>query len=304
MVPLLAVTGTLHAQLAYSVWTGGDAWEELGYANRYVATVLPLLAVLGGIGVAALAAFGRRELRPVAVIVAAAAGLGGVAIVFWEFEPLTAAFTGAWQPGPGPLVAIGIGLVVLRLVVGVAVQARPALRARGLANGRAGVVGLLTLGVILVTNGNAVHQWQREGPAYFGLDAAWAEDGLLVKACTRPGTTVGVYAAGQIIYFSDRPGVYLLGKSDRVIARLDPGAGGDFRPGHNKFFYDRSVVELRPDLLTDTGVGLPPDLVDIADRSGYQRAGRWLVHRDARGVDREGLVRALSDGPARCRAPG
>jgi hypothetical protein len=91
----------LTAQLAYSVWTGGDAWEELGYANRYVATVLPLPAVLGGIGVAALAAFGRRELRPVAVIVAAAAGLGGVAIVFWEFEPLTAAFTGAWQPGPG-----------------------------------------------------------------------------------------------------------------------------------------------------------------------------------------------------------
>jgi hypothetical protein len=293
----------LTAQLAYSVWTGGDAWEDVLYANRYVATVLPLLAVLGGIGVAALAAFGRREFRPVALTVTGVAGLGCLMIVIYPLNAIAAAIAGAWQPWSGPLVATGVGLVIAGVGVGVAMARLPALRSSGSPHGRTVMVGLVTLGVVLAANGNAVHRWQREGPAYFGLDEAWAQEGVLINACTGPDTTVGVFAAGLIIYFADRPGVDLLGKSDRVIARMEP-ASPDFRPGHNKSSYQRSVAELRPDLLTDTGVGMPSDLLDIAERSGYDRVGSWLVRSDARGIDRDGLVRGMSDSPASCRASG
>lgn len=288
------------AQLAYNVWVGGDAWEEVGYANRYIATVLPLMAVLGGIGVAALAASGRPEFRSVAATVAGAAGLGCLALATWRSRyPLTVAVTGDWGQWRGPLIVAGIGLILLGFVVGFS----PGIRRleREVPSHRAAIVGLLTLGVIVAGNGNAALRWHRQGPAYFEVDAVWVRDGLLIGACTRPGTTVGVFAAGEIIYFSDRPGVDLLGKSDRVIARMTPRSGEDFRPGHNKFSYRRSVQELRPDLLTDTGLGMPDDLVRVAERSGYERIGRWFVDRDAPGIDRQGLSRAMLGRPADCR---
>ncbi len=290
------------SQLLYSVWVGGDAWEEVGYANRYIATVLPLIAVLGAIGAVALATPARPERRLVAVVVLAATALGCLAMGTWRRNLLTAAVTGDWQPWRGWFVVAGLGLMAVTLAVALAParapQADPVERRRR----RAALVGVVTLGAVLAANGNSVLRWHRGGPAYLGIDERWVEDGLLINACTTPGTTVGAFAAGQIIYYSDRPGVDLLGKSDRVIARMEPA--GEFRPGHNKFSYERSVRQLRPDLLTDTGLGLPSDLLRIAEQSGYEPVGRWLVHRDAEGVDRAGLLRGLSGEPARCRLRG
>ena len=290
------------SQLLYSVWVGGDAWEEVGYANRYIATVLPLIAVLGGIGAAALATAARRERRPALVAVLAAAALGCLAMGTWRRNLLTATVTGDWDPWRGWLVAVGMSLVVVSLAVGLAPARAPEVRSSGRRRGPAALVGVVTLVAILAANGNSLLRWHRAGPAYLGIDASWVEDGLLINACTVPGTTVGAFAAGQIIYYADRPGVDLLGKSDRVIARMEPAAG--FRPGHNKFSYERSVEQLSPDVLTDTGLGMPPDLLQIAERSGYEPVGRWLVHRDAQGIDRSGLLRGLSGEPARCRPTG
>ena len=38
-------------QLLYTAWVGADAWEGLGFTNRYVASVLPLLWALAALGV-------------------------------------------------------------------------------------------------------------------------------------------------------------------------------------------------------------------------------------------------------------
>jgi hypothetical protein len=40
------------AQLGYAWWVGGDAWEAQPFVNRYVAVVVPELAVLAALGVA------------------------------------------------------------------------------------------------------------------------------------------------------------------------------------------------------------------------------------------------------------
>ncbi len=47
------------AQCAYSVWAGGDAWEWMGYANRYLSAALPALSVLAAIGIQTLFGAGR-----------------------------------------------------------------------------------------------------------------------------------------------------------------------------------------------------------------------------------------------------
>jgi len=49
------LAGLVVAAAAYSAWVGGDAWEELGLANRFVAVGLPAFAVLVGLLLARLA---------------------------------------------------------------------------------------------------------------------------------------------------------------------------------------------------------------------------------------------------------
>ncbi len=72
---------------------------------------------------------------------------------------------------------------------------------------------------------------------------------------TTPKASIAVVAAGAIPYFTERPAIDLLGKSDAHIARLDVtrarGLRGikDFRPGHMKWDYDYSIGNLKPDVV-------------------------------------------------------
>jgi hypothetical protein len=55
---LWLLVGVVGTQCAYSAWVGGDAWEENGLANRFVAVGLPAFAVIIG------GAFARLAERP------------------------------------------------------------------------------------------------------------------------------------------------------------------------------------------------------------------------------------------------
>jgi len=72
--------------------------------------------------------------------------------------------------------------------------------------------------------------------------------GLLLKQNTPSSSKVADFWAGSVLYFSERYGIDLLGKSDRYIARL-PAAFNGTRPGHNKFDFDYSLGVLRPDFV-------------------------------------------------------
>jgi hypothetical protein len=50
------------AQAAYSVWVGGDAWEDWGLTNRYITVVMPLFLVLLCLALATLEARLRNKL--------------------------------------------------------------------------------------------------------------------------------------------------------------------------------------------------------------------------------------------------
>jgi hypothetical protein len=77
-------------------------------------------------------------------------------------------------------------------------------------------------------------------------EAGDVQIGLYLKENTPPEAVVADTAAGSVFYFSRRPGVDLLGKTDPYIARQAPAAGG-MVPGHNKFDYSYSLDERRPD---------------------------------------------------------
>lgn len=75
-----------------------------------------------------------------------------------------------------------------------------------------------------------------------------AQAGLALRQSTLPQTTIGVFWAGTLPYFAERPVVDMLGKNDEQLARL-PARPGSHHPGHNKFDYRYSLGVLRPDLL-------------------------------------------------------
>lgn len=79
---------------------------------------------------------------------------------------------------------------------------------------------------------------------------------LTIERFTTPDATVGVFDAGAIPYYTERPAIDFLGKADLHIARLAPDPSGlpriryfegkIYNPGHNKYDLEYSIKELRP----------------------------------------------------------
>ena len=90
------------------------------------------------------------------------------------------------------------------------------------------------------------------------------------------------YWAGSVFYFSERRGVDLLGKADPVIARMAPASTGRL-PAHNKFDYDYSIGERKPDLIV-SNFKLPVTDGEMADHSEGIDAftGRLYFHDEFR----------------------
>jgi hypothetical protein len=101
--------------------------------------------------------------------------------------------------------------------------------------------------------------------------------GLLIKRITTPSAHIAVATAGNIIYFAERPGIDMLGKADKVIARSQPhDSGGSFdnvdevfRPGHNKWDYDHSIVALQPDIVAQIW-GSSREMAPYLDAGGFE----------------------------------
>jgi hypothetical protein len=101
--------------------------------------------------------------------------------------------------------------------------------------------------------------------------------GLLLNKITTPQAKIAVVTAGNIIYFAEREGVDMLGKSDRVIAHSQPHENGGsldnvdeiFRPGHNKWDYQHSIVELQPDIVAQIW-GSSKEMDPYLQEGGYE----------------------------------
>ena len=76
---------------------------------------------------------------------------------------------------------------------------------------------------------------------------------LHIRRLTDPNAAIAVMRAGTVPYFSGRPGVDMLGKNDRYIARhaaaVSSASVHDFRPGHMKFDFAHSIGDGQPDVI-------------------------------------------------------
>jgi hypothetical protein len=116
---------------------------------------------------------------------------------------------------------------------------------------------LLVLGVLWPANYRSLPEIAMlQEPADVNYNVNRVNLALVIEQLTTPDATVGVFAAGVIPYYSGRPAIDFLGKSDRRIARLSPDfydlpkegylEGMIYTPGHNKHDLEYSIKEMRP----------------------------------------------------------
>ena len=100
-----------------------------------------------------------------------------------------------------------------------------------------------------------------------------------LKQNTDPTTSVGVYWAGVPIYFSERQGVDVLGKSDAHIARLQVDR---FKPGHSKWDWDYMLSTVQPDIFVDDFLGLARHPIFRNEYLRVEKGNRFFfMRRDA-----------------------
>jgi hypothetical protein len=151
---------------------------------------------------------------------------------------------------------------------------------------------VLTVASLVAINGQAASLWLGHYAAYVEDDAWATRYGLALRAATTGDATIAVAWAGAIPYFSHRPTIDLLGKSDRVIATGERQPTIGFFPGHDKWDYGYSIGQLRPDVVAQLWHADSVDFRAIESR-GYIRLAPWVFARtDSTRVDRMVLKEA------------
>ena len=254
----LVLLGTMFAaQVGYATYVGGDAWEWMLYANRYMCVGMPALIVLVAVVLHRVvtsdvrADFVRRFSSSLVVLGLVLVALNLYAKKFPE-PGIAATITFSKKA-----LAVGAGLVGLGLLLrfrdlkeGLA-EGLDAMKAR--LGSRVTVVGsamVLMALVWLPAHLLPFGQWAGQNAAQYKDEARYTRLGLLIAATSPPDMRIAVAAAGATPYFSQRPTEDLLGKNDRHIAKLAPR--GVFSPGHDKWDYSWSLGERRADLIVET----------------------------------------------------
>ena len=156
-------------------------------------------------------------------------------------------------------------------------QARPAWRA-AISMG-------VALAALLVISGQPWVNWAIDNAPLLKADIRRVKIGLAIAQYTAPEATIAVHAAGQIPYYSDRRTIDLLGLNDPVVAK-GPVAG-PFYPGHDKWNYDYSILQLKPDLIADNWIRLGDFMKGVSE---YQQLENGMyVRKDSTLVEVQGL---------------
>jgi len=278
-------------QSCYSIFVGGDAWEEFGFANRYIAEAVPLLLVMALMGIDKLieagAAFRRRVGVAMAVLVSA---VGLVTVTHVLDVPLISIST----PDPTEWISRLLVLLLAALLL------RPLLQTARLDTTRTWLRAVGAL--MLVLGGTSIPRWAISNAEYvITYDRPHVMYGIVQAAVTSADGTIAVAGSGAAPYFSARPAIDLLGKSDSFIAhgpsRLEP-----FLPGHSKWSYEHSICSLRPDLVSELWQSTNADY-RLINGCGYDQLPglNVFVLRGSQRVDRPRLEVVL--GRLRSRDP-
>jgi hypothetical protein len=143
----------------------------------------------------------------------------------------------------------------------------------------------ISVATLVVMSGQPWFRWAVRNAPLLDSDIWRAQLGLHIRDNTAPDATIAAHAVGNIAYYSERRTIDLLGMSDPVVARGNPATW--FRPGHNKWNYEYSILTLAPDLVADEWEMSSTFLNGAPDYFRLQN-GIW-VRRDSNLLNLDGL---------------
>ena len=250
--------------LTYGIWVGGDAWEWSNISNRYVAVGLPAACAVAFLGLAAMVHSPRRYMRVVALGLPI---LGLCAIGYgWQVNPIT--FDGALALRGAAAIVVTYG-VLLALWAVLRLRPHDAVIAVGIHAAAAAVI-------VAVTSFIPGSHWLEHGGTHVYDDYVITEQSLAVRDVTTSDAVIATVWAGAPGYYMERRMIDILGKNDRQIARQSPNTMAadspvaTLYPGHNKWNYDYSIGEQRPDVVFQLWNPTSEDLAKL-DAWGYQK---------------------------------
>ena len=301
----LVLLGTLFvAQIGYATYVGGDAWEWMLYANRYMCIGMPALIVLVAVVLSRLvtevsadksAFFVRRLSLGLLICGAALVALNLFAKKFpEEGVARTMIYSKVAFATGGAFVFLGLLLRLRDLREGIG-EALVALKARF--GRRATVSGAALLLMIIVWAPSQLMplaRWAAQNAAQYKDEANYTRLGLLIRESSPPSLRMAVAAAGATPYFAQRPTEDLLGKNDSFIAHLAPR--GVFSPGHDKWDYEYSLGKRHADLIVET-VDVNPNDEAYIESLGFETLPNMMRLRADAPVARRDLIgREMLDG--------
>lgn len=228
------------AALGYCMWTGGDAWEWMNYVNRFIAPAAPMLFVAAALCTVRI--LDTREPAEVARGIRATAILLFVLAGFAASGVLSTGASLAEKDGAAAVersVVLLMGATILLVALATANRNNPRAFRRRISHAA-------LLAVLAISSLPGLWHWVPSGGREMLSDKRTARTGTLLAEAVPPNTSVAVVHAGNLSYFSMLPAIDLLGKNDPVIAHSDPHV---FYPGHSKWDFEHSIVDLRPAIL-------------------------------------------------------
>lgn len=227
------ISYTFISLVFYNIYVGGDAWEVYGFANRFLSISIPFIFFL----VVFADEFNLGKLKKFQVFFLS---LSFYLIIFTlnsTVNPLNFNFMEIRTPHLLYWLLLTILLFLSYLNKNV--------------NYVFGILITIVLSLEPMTyfiNNNA-HILKTE---YLNT-----EIGKELQLITTENAKVGVFWAGSIAYYSEREMIDFLGKSDNFVGRINPKRNlnnknynfNDFHPGHNKWDFQYSIGELKPDII-------------------------------------------------------
>ena len=227
------ISYTFISLVFYNIYVGGDAWEVYGFANRFLSISIPFIFFL----VVFADEFNLGKLKKYQVFFLS---LSFYLIIFTlnsTVNPLNINFMEIRTPHLLYWLLLTILLFLSYLNKNV--------------NYVFGILITIVLSLEPMTyfiNNNA-HILKTE---YLNT-----EIGKELQLITTENAKVGVFWAGSIAYYSEREMIDFLGKSDNFVGKINPKRNlnnknynfNDFHPGHNKWDFQYSIGELKPDII-------------------------------------------------------
>lgn len=318
---LVLLGAIFSAQVAYATYVGGDAWEWMLYANRYMCVGMPALILLVGVLMQrAIASSGatagdcRADDGEAAIFAKRFAyGLSASGLLLIALNLLARTFpeqgiaaTIVFSKTPfaagGAMVLGGLLLRMKDARRGV-VEGLAALRRRLESQRTAARAALIVAALVwLPSHLLPLGRWAAQNAAQYADEARYTRLGLLIQASTSPDFRIAVAAAGATPYFAQRPTEDLLGKNDRHVAKLAPR--GVFSPGHDKWDYDYSLGQRDAQLVVEA-VDVNEADEQYMKRLGFEELANGMRLREGAKVARRDLIgREMEDGDSLAAALG